>query len=348
MARQSSCAQPKYGKAPPCLVGHAGHGRDRIRRGRCLRQPKHACGGPAESSEKLAARSAEVRRDYPQRGVLLAVAAVNAWKDARISPVIPAEQSLRDALQGVGGLPLSGHDGPITAVAVSPGGGWFVTASDDHSVRLWKISSRAPPLLHSVLSGHRGAVKSVAFSPDGHRLVTASLDGTARVWNVQALEPSQDVIVLPCQAPVLALAFSRDGNWLVTAGWDNTPRLWDLSSSNPSVRSKLLCGHTGHVVKLAADRNWLATAGQDGTVRLWNWREMAESWNANRDPQSPWLLDQHRAPITAIAFSPDGQTLASGSADGAVYRWTLSAEKPPIPCELKAHTSDVLAISFQR
>ncbi len=40
-------------------------------------------------SEKLAARSAEVRRDYPQRGVLPAVAAVNAWKDARSRPSYP-------------------------------------------------------------------------------------------------------------------------------------------------------------------------------------------------------------------------------------------------------------------
>jgi WD40 repeat protein len=55
------------------------------------------------------------------------------------------------------------------------------TASQDTTVRLWKVDDPRQPSLLSTLTGHTNIVYSVTFSPDGHTLATASGDNTARL-----------------------------------------------------------------------------------------------------------------------------------------------------------------------
>src|SRR5262249_61125740 len=69
------------------------------------------------------------------------------------------------------------HDNEVVHVAFSPDGRRIVTASKDHTARVWDARTGeavTPPLRHG------DAVHKAAFSPDGQRVVTASLDRPAR------------------------------------------------------------------------------------------------------------------------------------------------------------------------
>ena len=76
---------------------------------------------------------------------------------------------------------LRGHEGSVSAVAISPDNRWLVTGSDDKTARLWDLSAKDPAANPVVLRGHEGAVSAVAISPDNRWLVTGSEDKTARL-----------------------------------------------------------------------------------------------------------------------------------------------------------------------
>ena len=71
----------------------------------------------------LAGRSQSWLSEYPQRAMLLAIEAVRTTRQHGLPAVPAAEQALRDALATLGGRPLLGHDGMITAFALGRAAG---------------------------------------------------------------------------------------------------------------------------------------------------------------------------------------------------------------------------------
>ena len=64
-------------------------------------------------------------------------------------------------------------------MAFSPDGTRILTASADHTAKLWDAASGK--LIASF--EHQGSVNDGAFSPDGARILTASADNTAKLWD---------------------------------------------------------------------------------------------------------------------------------------------------------------------
>jgi len=108
----------------------------------------------------------------------------------------------------------------VESAVFSPDGTRIVTASYDHTARVWDARTGQP--LSSSLQ-HQDIVVSVAFSPDGTRVVTASFDKTARIWDAGIGQPFSPP--LQHQDLVLSAAFSPDGTRVVTASADHTARL---------------------------------------------------------------------------------------------------------------------------
>src|SRR5207253_1325053 len=74
---------------------------------------------------------------------------------------------------------LRGHEGEVSAVAISADAHWLVTAGNtDRTARLWDLQAKDPAASPMVLRGHENGVTAVAISPDAHWLVTASLEVT--------------------------------------------------------------------------------------------------------------------------------------------------------------------------
>lgn len=196
----------------------------------------------------------------------------------------------------------------IHGVDLSPDGRFLACGSDDREVRLWDFRSGE---LVSVLSGHQSRVHCVLFSPDGRYLATSSRDRLVRVWEISSRE---ELYQLPTGGvPYHALAWSHDGQWLATGDRAGVMTLWDAATGH---RQRTF-NHETRVCSIAFHPNGqhVAVACTDANIYIWG--------TSNSD-NCVQILSDHSNEIWAMAYTPGGRFLVSGSDDCTVRFWDVT------------------------
>src|SRR5262249_25240034 len=111
-----------------------------------------------------------------------------------------------------------------------------------------------------------------------------------------------------------------DGHLLVMPNTPNAPpgiSLWSATANGVERRLRLpfLGGYA--IIALSADGKTLAT-GREGRLLL---------WDIGQDAKLHWLEGPGYDPITALAFSPNGDLLACGTEGRAIHVWDRTSGK---------------------
>src|SRR5262249_10128986 len=110
-----------------------------------------------------------------------------------------------DARRGRLRARLSGHQGPISCLAVSSDGRLALSGSFDGTTRLWDLGTRTSS---RVLTQHAGAVGAVAFSPRGEAIIGGE-DGHLFACDIESGKP-KGLLPAPTE-PITAIAFDAEG-----------------------------------------------------------------------------------------------------------------------------------------
>jgi serine/threonine protein kinase len=190
----------------------------------------------------------------------------------------------------------------LFAVAASPVEQRVASAGEDGAIRFWHPTQAEQ--MHVCL-GHRGPATAVAFASDGKTLASAGEDGSVRIWSTTTGQKVHEVAL--GKDAVRSLAFSPDGAALFAASRREARRAWQRQpQADHWARLETPAGW----LAVSADGETLATPGPRGAV---SFRHLNSGEEFGRCAEGEAELD-------AVAFSPDGGTLAL-SRGGAVSLW---------------------------
>jgi WD40 repeat protein len=187
---------------------------------------------------------------------------------------------------------------------------------------------------HRTISGPFKGELNVAFSPDGrHLAVAAAQDRTVRVWETAT---SREVQAPKLHGdPISGVAFSPDGNYVASSD-RLVLRIWDTTT-----------GQELHSLERPA-AFWEASAGPvafspDSRLVASGSRFTALIWEIGTG-RLVHTIAGHAGSVTAVAFSPDGRSLATASADRTVRLWDVqTGEERSV---LRGHQGSVSCLSF--
>jgi WD40 repeat protein len=260
------------------------------------------------------------------------------------------------------------HSHPLQAVRFSPDGKQVVTASEDHSIRLWDVKSSKNT---NFLDGGEGPINDVQFSADGTHIYSGGKAAHLRKWNwetdnvdisIQGVGgPLNRFVLSPDErnaytgdqigrvwswdtksgnkiqaldrqgySAIYDVDITSDGRLLAIGGSDSVVRVIDLNGGSQVAEITVAGSNANYAVSFSPDNKLLATGGDGHKIQLWN----TSDWSQAK------VLAGHDGTVRCVRFGPNNKRLVSGGNDEIVRVWDVESGK-----ELATYEGHVNVIS---
>jgi len=257
----------------------------------------------------------QLRAEDQATALLLALAAL---PDASIQPPKPyvarAELQLHAAIRRLRErLVLGSEDGTAAlSVVFSKDGKELAATYQDGKVRTWDADNGMAK--RNLQRTSEVAARAAAFSPDGLLLAVASDDFNIYLYNT---ENGAELRKFSGHAGIVTdVAFNAAGSQILTASADATVCLWDIKAGQRRCTAADAGMRTIWSAAYSRDERHIIAGSADGHARIFD----ADTLQESGEP----LL--HETEVTSVAYSPDGRTILTTSAEEALV-WDADTRK---------------------
>jgi WD40 repeat protein len=225
---------------------------------------------------------------------------------------------------------FTNFSGEVRSLALSPSGG-VLAAGGEHVVKLLNMETGQEI---DEISDPEADINCVAFSPANTNILatTGGADNAIKIWSLATKKAIARFSGHPIG--IASIAFSPDGGLLASAGVDDTLKLFNAEfRTNIWTRSTLF---PAQAVVFAKDGETLISGGGENGNPI--------VWKVASGTELPALPQVHSGWVTGLAFSPDGQMLASVGNDSRLVLWDFTGRLNPTT--LTGHRGPISAVGF--
>lgn len=193
---------------------------------------------------------------------------------------------------------LTGHSSFVTGITVSPDNSYFLSVSNDKTIRKWNLTT----LESEVIVSSESRINSAEISPDAHNLIVGMQNGEIKSFSLDNIDEGK-TIYHDDKCAITSLAFNHKGTWLLAGDSKGKVKVFDTKQYN---EIKNLEGHKSRIydIDFNPSDSLFATSSLDGTVRVW------DGTNLNNQPIE---LKDHESWVLSIKFTSDGNQLITSS-----------------------------------
>ncbi|RWS24034.1 Polycomb protein eed-like protein [Leptotrombidium deliense] len=215
-----------------------------------------------------------------------------------------------------------GHGGAINDIKIHPKHAeLLLSASQDHSIRLWNIDSCVCVAIFGPFNGHRDQVLCIDFHLSGEKFISGGMDHALKIWNLEEEEI------------VKAINKSR------TFGKHSRKSFKPFRESIPLFTTREV--HTNYVDCVRWYGDLVISKSCQSELVLWKPEEVASS-RENSDPLSPtdkfkkdsvsimrrFMYNDGYLWYTRFGVDEEFNVMAVGSQNGEIYIWDINVQNP--------------------
>ena len=229
----------------------------------------------------------------------------------------------------------------VSHALFSPDGDHVVTVGYDKSAILWDAHSGERL---KKFEGQTESINSLSVSSDNKYLLIGSYNGKAILWDIK--ECKRIKVYEKRWSPI----FSPNGKYILSCVRSLVPFPYGEIGPRPDLWDVILCEvKTGRTIRRFKTCYYLdayATFSPDGKSLLTGSYKTATIWDiiTGRHIKSFNLPKDKLNAVRSVAYSPDGECIATGLHDGSVIVWEVNTGKQKNT--IKLEHLDVRAIAF--
>ncbi|KAK3843828.1 MAG: WD40-repeat-containing domain protein [Linnemannia gamsii] len=197
------------------------------------------------------------------------------------------------------------HADTVTSLMYSPSGDHLLSGGSDCTLQLWDCMTKQPAYTVDNLPG---AISTIAFSPCGDQFALACATGRVLLCGIQTGAAIYDWGVPGDKS--FCMSYSPDGQHITIC--DSKGSIWRLDTHSREIKrvvERVIAGLSCMV--FSPDGQWVASA-------VGNQLQLLETATVKRGLS--WKTPDD---ISMIAFSPNGQSIATTCNDNKVRLWSL-------------------------